>query len=119
VLSAVIFPVRGFSDGTFSIVMVKRALSVSTSIVCTLRQARRASPIQFSNSQQPTLRRPCLGARAPPFPFFPSLGKAEGMERREAPGACEAPYGPCEDPLCAPTAKPGYPGPPLRGARAQ
>ena len=31
-LSAVIFPVRGFSEGTFSIVMEKRAESASTSM---------------------------------------------------------------------------------------
>lgn len=45
-LSAVIFPVLGFSSvGIFSIVIVNRALSASTSIVCMLRSTEGSAHI--------------------------------------------------------------------------
>ena len=41
---ATLLPVRGFSDGTFSIVMVKRMVSASTVMLWVLRVTRRVGP---------------------------------------------------------------------------
>src|SRR3954468_7175695 len=47
-------------------------------------------------AEQPTLRRPFVWVRVHPSSRFPFLPKKE-MERREAPGVCEAPWGfPCD-----------------------
>src|SRR4051812_8447984 len=53
---------------------------------------------------------PVVVSQAPPPLFFERRGvrlvpfsvPRREMERREAPGACEAPYGPCEGPFCTP-----------------
>src|SRR3954452_18877108 len=62
----------------------------------TEENCRYQPPVVVSQAPPPLLfeRR---GVRLVPF----SVARRE-MERREAPGACETPYGPCEGPLRAP-----------------
>ena len=80
-------------------------------------------------AEQPTLRRPFVRVRVHPSSHFPFLPKKE-MERREAPGDCEAPWGfPCDRETGAPRTGPAGSPPahpvvrtglriPSRGARA-
>jgi hypothetical protein len=54
-----------------------------------------------------------------PSRAFSLAGGARQWSAGRRQGVCETPLRACEARSCAPTAKPGYPDPPLRGARAQ